>query len=163
MAYIMRFESLRAYTQIASEYEEYDELLFCHQCHIPKVTSGTEGSSWVAPTRVAGVWASVTVDATSNDPPELDVLLPTDGATRFHVDAHGVRWEMPGSLLVVSHSSQQDQQTGWGGVFVVTRFCHSFAIASSFSVVKIENISGGVSIWWVEFLKQAVPFKFVAC
>eukprot|EP00978_Attheya_sp_CCMP212_P023168 scaffold70296_cov33-Attheya_sp.AAC.3 len=123
------------------------------QCRIPKVTSGNAGSSWVAPSRVAGVWASVTVDATSNDPPELEVLLPTDGdgVPRFYVDAHGVCWEMPGIILV------------GGGVFVVTRFCHSFAIASSFRVVKIENISGGVSILWVQFLKQAVPFKFVAC
>eukprot|EP00978_Attheya_sp_CCMP212_P015799 scaffold40890_cov62-Attheya_sp.AAC.1 len=72
---------------------EYDEPLFCRQCRIPKVTSGT--SSWVAPTRV---WASVTVDATSNDPLELEVLLPTDGMTRFHVDAHGIRWEIPGGL-----------------------------------------------------------------
>jgi hypothetical protein len=41
-----------------------------------------------------------------------------------------------------------------GGVFVslVARFCRGFA------VVKIENISGVVSIWWVEFFKQAVPF-----
>eukprot|EP00978_Attheya_sp_CCMP212_P038320 scaffold188718_cov28-Attheya_sp.AAC.2 len=117
MVYIMRFETLRAYTQIASEYEEYDEPLFCRQCRIPKVTSGTEGSSWVAPTHVAGVWASVTVDATSNDPPELEVLLPTDGVTRFHMDAHGVHWEIPGGLLVMGHSSQRHQHTGWGWGF----------------------------------------------
>eukprot|EP00978_Attheya_sp_CCMP212_P042488 scaffold259873_cov78-Attheya_sp.AAC.1 len=43
MAYIMRFETLRAYRQVASEYEEYDE---------PLVTSGNTGSSWVAPARV---------------------------------------------------------------------------------------------------------------
>eukprot|EP00978_Attheya_sp_CCMP212_P030433 scaffold111947_cov56-Attheya_sp.AAC.2 len=79
MAYIMRFETLRAYKQVASEYEEYDEPLFCRQCRIPKVTSGNSGSNWVAPTRVPGVWASVTVGADINDPPELEVLLPTDG------------------------------------------------------------------------------------
>eukprot|EP00978_Attheya_sp_CCMP212_P040239 scaffold217553_cov44-Attheya_sp.AAC.3 len=113
MAYCVRFETLRAYTQIALEYDEHDdhdEPLFCQQCRVTKVTVGTRGSSWVAQTRVAGVWASVTVDSTSDDPPELEVLLPTDGVTRFHVDAHGVHWEMSGSLLVCSgHSAQQDQ------------------------------------------------------
>eukprot|EP00978_Attheya_sp_CCMP212_P036957 scaffold171136_cov43-Attheya_sp.AAC.1 len=65
MAYTMRFETLRAYRQVASEYEEYDEPLFCrHQCRIPKVTSGNSGSSWGAATRVpAGVLSNVTVGA----------------------------------------------------------------------------------------------------
>eukprot|EP00978_Attheya_sp_CCMP212_P036442 scaffold165209_cov46-Attheya_sp.AAC.2 len=68
----------------------------------------------VAPTRVAGVWAGVPVDSTSDDPLELEVMLPTDGVTCFHVDAYGVRWEMSGSLLVSGHSSQRDKQAGWG-------------------------------------------------
>eukprot|EP00978_Attheya_sp_CCMP212_P037083 scaffold172515_cov42-Attheya_sp.AAC.1 len=129
---------------------------------MPKVTVGTRGSSWVAQSWVPGVWTSVTVDSSSNDPPDLEVLLPTDGETRFHVDAHGVRWEIPGGLMVLDHSAQQEQQTGWGWGVLLARFRFRFMIASDLSVVKIENVSGGVSVWWVGFLQQAVPFKFVA-
>jgi hypothetical protein len=124
MAYTMRFETLRAYRQVASEYEEYDEPLFCRQCRIPKVTSGNSGSSWGAPTHVPGVLSNVTVGADSNDPPELEVLLPTDGdiVPCFHVHAHGVRWEMPHGLVVAGHSSQRDQyNSGWGWGFRRTR------------------------------------------
>eukprot|EP00978_Attheya_sp_CCMP212_P002443 scaffold4994_cov36-Attheya_sp.AAC.1 len=130
MAYIMCFETLRAYTQIASENER------------------TEGSSWVAPTRVAGVLASVTVDATSNDPPELEVLLPTDGVTRFHVDAHGVRWEIPGSLFVAGHSSQRDQHTGWGQVSQVGCPIPGLSLASLNQLFRLP-LSGmpGSKIW----------------
>jgi hypothetical protein len=112
-AYIMRFETLRAYRQTASEYEAYNEPLFCRQCRIPKVAPN-QGSSWGPP---PDVWGSVFVDSTSNDPPELEVLLPTDGMTRFHVDSHGVRWDMHDSLLVAGHTSQRDQHTGWGWGF----------------------------------------------
>eukprot|EP00978_Attheya_sp_CCMP212_P023237 scaffold70743_cov32-Attheya_sp.AAC.1 len=53
-------------------------------------------SSWGVQTRVPGVWSSGTAGSTSNDPPDLETLLPTDVVTLYHVDAHGVRWEIPG-------------------------------------------------------------------
>jgi hypothetical protein len=120
MAYCMRFETHRAYAQVAAECDAHDEPLFCRQCRMPKVTGVTGGSSWAVPSREPhGVWSSVPVDSTSSDPPELEVLLPTDGVTRFHVDAHGVRWEIPG-MMVSGHLAQR-VEPGWGEGWGVRR------------------------------------------
>eukprot|EP00978_Attheya_sp_CCMP212_P010334 scaffold24969_cov34-Attheya_sp.AAC.3 len=111
MAYCMYLESQRALAQIASEYDEYDEHdehdepLFCRQCRKPKVTVGAGGT----PSHVPGVWSSGgTAGSASTDPPYLETLLLTDGVTRYHVYAHGVRWEIPGGLMVLGHSAQRE-------------------------------------------------------
>eukprot|EP00978_Attheya_sp_CCMP212_P005397 scaffold12077_cov57-Attheya_sp.AAC.3 len=74
-------------------------------CSTPRVKGGGGGSSrGGAPLHVPG----------SNDPPDLETLLLTDGAPRYHVDYHGVHWEISRGFLILDHSAQREQLSGWG-------------------------------------------------
>jgi hypothetical protein len=118
VGYCTRFQSQRAFAQLASELEEHDEPLFCRQCRVPREIRMGGGSSWGPPPRVPGVWSSGSADSNgadgNDDPPAFAIQLPTDDdAPRYHVDSHGVRWELCEARILHSHSEQREEPS-WG-------------------------------------------------
>jgi len=73
------------------------------------------GSSWGALPCVPGVWLNdSSASSNGNDPPALNIQLPTDDEPHYHVDSHGVRWEISRGMRVSGHSAQREEWRGWG-------------------------------------------------